>query len=72
MNSSTYQQSCRLADVLLGRLGVLPTLLPLAVVLGDFVFIAGFEDAGWCGGGDGGGGCEEEELGELHGWSWRE
>ena len=61
---NTYQQSRRLADVLLGRLAVLPALVPLAVVVGDLVLIAGFD---WCGGGHGGGGCEEEELGELHG-----
>jgi len=52
-----------LADVLLRRLAVVPTLVPLAVVVGDLVFIAGFD---WCSGGDGGGGCEEEDLGELH------
>jgi hypothetical protein len=70
--SSTYQQSCGLANVLLRRLGVLPTFLPLAVVLGDLVFIAGFEDASWCGGGDSSGGGEEEDLGELHGCLWSE
>lgn len=70
--SEDVQQSCGLANVLLRRLGVLPTFLPLAVVLGDLVFIAGFEDASWCGGGDSSGGGEEEDLGELHGCLWSE
>lgn len=63
----TYQQSCRLADVLLGRLAVVPTLVPLAIVVRDLVFIASFDR---CSGGDGGGGCEEEDFGELHDCLW--
>ena len=61
-----------MADVLLRRLTVLPTFVPLAVVVRDLVFIAGFDDTGRCSGGDGGGGCEEEEFGELHGCLWSE
>lgn len=66
---NTYQQSCRLTDVLFRRLAVVPTLVPLAIVVGDLVFIAGFD---WCSGGNGGGRGEEEDFGELHGCLWNE
>lgn len=69
----TYQQSYSRASVLLGRLAALPTLLPLAVLLGDLVLTsAGFEAFDRRSSGHGGGGCEEEDFGELHVCLWGE